>query len=81
MLALEQVAKIYPNGTHALEALSLAVAPGAIIAVVGGSGCGKSTLLRLVCGLDWPTAGAIRLDGVLIRGPHQRIGIVFQEPR
>jgi sulfonate transport system ATP-binding protein len=81
MLGLDQVGKIYPNRVRALEAVSLTVEPGAIVAVVGGSGCGKSTLLRLVCGLDQPTEGAISLDGTLIRAPHARIGIVFQEPR
>ena len=81
MLGLDQVGKIYPNRVEALEAVSLTVAPGAIVAVVGGSGCGKSTLLRLVCGLDQPTAGTIRLNGTPIQAPHPRIGIVFQEPR
>jgi sulfonate transport system ATP-binding protein len=81
MLGLEEVGKIYPNRVHALEAVSLTLAPGAIVAVVGGSGCGKSTLLRLICGLDQPTAGTVRLEGTLIRAPHERIGIVFQEPR
>jgi len=81
MLGLDQVGKIYPNRVQALEAVSLTVEPGAIVAIIGASGCGKSTLLRLVCGLDQPTEGAIRLDGTLIRAPHARIGIVFQEPR
>ena len=81
MLGLDHVSKIYPNRVHALEAVSLTIAPGAIVAIVGGSGCGKSTLLRLVGGLDQPTAGTIRLDGIPIRAPHARIGIVFQEPR
>jgi len=81
MLGLDQVGKTYPNRVHALDAVSLTVEPGAIVAVVGGSGCGKSTLLRLVSGLDQPTEGTIRLDGTVIRAPHPRIGIVFQEPR
>ena len=49
--------------------------------MVGGSGCGKSTLLRLICGLDRPTHGSVLLDGTPISGPHEKIGIVFQEPR
>ena len=81
MLTLGKVGKIYPNGVHALDGISLEVAPGEILAVVGGSGCGKSTLLRLVSGLDQPTRGRILLDGTPIAGPHEKIGIVFQEPR
>src|ERR1700704_6621797 len=81
MLEINRVSKTYPNGVHALEALTLNVALGEIVAVVGGSGCGKSTLLRLACGLDAPTAGAVVLDGDAITAPHEKIGIVFQEPR
>jgi sulfonate transport system ATP-binding protein len=81
MLALDRVGKTYPNGVHALEGITLEVAPGEIVAVVGGSGCGKSTLLRAVSGLDRPSQGAVALDGVSITAPHEKIGIVFQEPR
>lgn len=81
MLSLEHVGKTYPNGVRALDSVSLTVKPGEIVAVVGGSGCGKSTLLRLVSGLDNPTQGAVVLDGVRILTPHEKIGIVFQEPR
>jgi len=81
MLVLNEVGKTYPNGVRALDGVSLEVGPGEILAVVGGSGCGKSTLLRLVSGLDRPTQGTIVLDGAPITGPHEKIGIVFQEPR
>src|SRR6185437_4630542 len=63
------------------DGFTLTVKPGEIVAVVGGSGCGESTLLRAVSGLDRPTAGAIALDGEPITAPHEKIGIVFQEPR
>src|SRR5215218_8870989 len=43
----------------ALQAMSLAVTPEEIVAVVGPSGCGKSTLLELVCGLQRPDSGAV----------------------
>jgi sulfonate transport system ATP-binding protein len=81
MLALDNVGKTYPNDVRALDGVSMLVAPGEIVVVVGGSGCGKSTLLRVVCGLDQPSQGRIQLDGARIAGPHERIGIVFQEPR
>jgi sulfonate transport system ATP-binding protein len=81
MLVLDRVGKIYPNGVHALEGLSLAVVPGEILVVIGGSGCGKSTMLRAICGLDPPTQGRVVLDGTVITAPHEQIGIIFQEPR
>jgi sulfonate transport system ATP-binding protein len=81
MLTLERVGKTYPNGVRALDAITLGVEPGEIVAVIGGSGCGKSTLLRAISGLDTPTQGAIRLDDVTITKPHEQIGIIFQEPR
>jgi sulfonate transport system ATP-binding protein len=81
MLSIAHIGKTYPNAVRALDGISLNVQPGEIVAVVGGSGCGKSTLLRLVSGLDNPTQGAVALDGDAIRSPHEKIGIVFQEPR
>ena len=81
MLALDNIAKTYPNGVRALDGITLEVRRGEIVVVVGGSGCGKSTLLRVVSGLDKPSQGKIVLDGETITQPHEKIGIVFQEPR
>ena len=81
MLVLEHLSKTYPNGVRALHDVSLEVDRGEILVIIGGSGCGKSTLLRLVCGLDQPTHGMVDLDGDRITAPHERIGVVFQEPR
>jgi sulfonate transport system ATP-binding protein len=81
MLVLDHVGKTYPNGVHALEGISLTVAPGEILVVIGGSGCGKSTMLRAVSGLDTPTHGTVSLDGTTITAPREEIGIIFQEPR
>jgi sulfonate transport system ATP-binding protein len=81
MLVLESVGKTYPNGVHALEGVSLTVNPGEIVAVIGGSGSGKSTLLRAISGLDTPSTGRVVLDGEQVTEPHEKIGIVFQEPR
>ena len=57
MLALDRVGKIYPNGVNALARFSAEIAPGEIVAIIGGSGCGKSTLLRAIAGLDRATSG------------------------
>jgi len=81
MLVLDRVSKTYPNGVQALGGVSLDVALGEIVAVIGGSGSGKSTLLRAIGGLDPATEGSILLDGDRIVAPHQKIGIIFQEPR
>ncbi len=81
MLVIDRVEKTYPNGTQALGGVSLEMAAGESVAIIGGSGCGKSTLLRLVAGLDRPTSGTVRLDGAPIDSPHPAVGMVFQEPR
>jgi sulfonate transport system ATP-binding protein len=81
MLNIARVGKTYDNQVRALDGVTIDVAPGEIVAVVGGSGCGKSTLLRLVSGLDRPSQGTVSLDGDTIVSPHENIGIVFQEPR
>jgi sulfonate transport system ATP-binding protein len=81
MLILERVGKTYPNGVHALGGVSLQVELGEIVAVIGGSGCGKSTLLRAIGGLDPASEGTVMLDGERITAPHEKIGIIFQEPR
>jgi len=81
MLVLDRVGKTYPNGVCALDGISIEVAPGEILVVIGGSGCGKSTMLRAISGLDTPTQGKVVLDGSVITAPHAQIGVIFQEPR
>ena len=82
MFIVEQLSKTYADGTQALADVTLTVADGEILAIVGGSGCGKTTLLRLVAGLDQASAGR---DRGRRRGDHRAripfVGIVFQEPR
>jgi ABC-type nitrate/sulfonate/bicarbonate transport system ATPase subunit len=63
-----------------LQSIDLSVAAGEFVALLGPSGCGKSTLLRLVSGLDRPTAGSIRADGVTIDRPDPSRILVFQDP-
>ncbi|MEI9851886.1 MAG: ATP-binding cassette domain-containing protein [Sphingomonas sp.] len=57
-----------------LDRLSLTIAPGEFVAIVGRSGCGKSTLLRAIMGLVAPGGGTIEADRTTAR-------LVFQEPR
>ncbi len=64
-----------------LADLDLTVPGGGIVALIGPNGCGKSTLLRVAAGLLSPQAGTVTLDRSAIRGPDQRMGLVFQEPR
>lgn len=81
MLDIRNLSKVYTNGTHALDAFSLTVREGEVVAVIGGSGCGKSTLLRLLSGLEAASSGEIRLDSKRLVEPDPLVNIVFQEPR
>ena len=75
-LSVRGVTKTYraPDGSPvvALYGLTLAVAAGEMLALVGPSGCGQSTLLRLISGLEPPTAGHLRVGAEPIAGPGRR---------
>jgi len=61
-VVLDHVSKVFGtqgNSLHALDNITLDVAPGEFVCLLGASGCGKSTLLNLIAGLDRPSAGAI----------------------
>ena len=80
-LELQNVTKIYPNGTKAVNETSLSIENGEFVVFVGPSGCGKSTLLRMIAGLEDITGGDISLDGNLINNidPSERdVAMVFQ---
>jgi ABC-type lipoprotein export system ATPase subunit len=90
ILRLEQVTKDYlSNGTavRALDAVSLEVRRGELVALVGRSGCGKTTLLNMAGAMDVPTSGRVWLDGActselndagLTALRRSKIGFVFQ---
>ncbi|WP_199249587.1 ABC transporter ATP-binding protein [[Phormidium] sp. ETS-05] len=61
-----------------IQDINLFVENREFVCVVGASGSGKSTLLRLIAGLDFPTAGAVLVDGHLVCGPGSDRGLVFQ---
>ena len=65
--------------TLALKDLDLTIRDGEFCSIVGPSGCGKSTLLGIISGLLQPTEGQVLLDGVSIRGTHERVGILLQK--
>ena len=80
-LELQNITKIYPNGTKAVNETSLNIDNGEFVVFVGPSGCGKSTLLRMIAGLEDITSGEISLDGNIINNidPSERdVAMVFQ---
>jgi NitT/TauT family transport system ATP-binding protein len=64
---------------EALRGVSLAIAPGEFVAIIGQSGCGKSTLLSLISGILKPTSGTILLDGRPVTGPSRKVGYMLQQ--
>ena len=88
VVQLSKVSKRYTDGeTAALDGISLEIAGGEAVAVMGPSGSGKSTLLNMIAGLDRPTSGSVTVAGERVdqlgeaaaaRFRRQHIGMVFQ---
>ncbi|MEV8109193.1 ATP-binding cassette domain-containing protein, partial [Streptomyces sp. NPDC088135] len=84
MIRFEQVGKMYPDGTSAVDGLSFEVAEGELVTLVGPSGCGKTTTMMMVNRLIEPSSGRILVDGEDISGVdpvklRRRIGYVIQQ--
>lgn len=87
MLRVENLTKVYPNGTQALKNVSFEVADGEFLSIIGLSGSGKSTLLRCINRLIEPTSGKVFWDNVDVtaasgkelRKIRRQIGMVFQQ--
>ena len=90
MVTLRKVTKEYAADgeiVRAVDGVSLEVAAGEFVALVGRSGCGKSTLLNLAGAMDFPTSGEVLLDGAstssrddseLTKLRREKVGFVFQ---
>ena len=88
LVQINEVTKRYESDGHpAVDAVSLTVAPGEAVAVMGPSGSGKSTLLNLVAGLDRPSSGTVTVAGQRIdtlgetgvaKFRRRQIGMIFQ---
>src|SRR5215813_13807615 len=90
VLSFHKVTKDYVNDeqrVRALDGISLDVALGEFVALIGRSGCGKSTLLNLAGAMDFPTLGEVRVDDVATSSladsaqtklRREKIGFIFQ---
>ncbi|SEF21038.1 NitT/TauT family transport system ATP-binding protein [Amycolatopsis pretoriensis] len=78
MISIRSVTKTF-GALTALDEVSLDVADGTFLSLVGPSGSGKSTLLDLLGGLTTPTSGEVVIDGEPVRGPGLDRGVVFQQ--
>ncbi len=80
-VTFEQVSKVYPDGTRAVDDLNLGIEDGEFMVLVGPSGCGKSTALRMVAGLEDISEGVLRIGERVVNhvaAKDRDIAMVFQ---
>jgi energy-coupling factor transport system ATP-binding protein len=85
VIEIDGLVHVYPDGTRAVDGVSLAIGDGESVAIVGQNGSGKSTLVRHLCGLLRPTEGVVIVNGM--DAASQRVaqlaavvGLAFQDP-
>lgn len=89
MIYFDKVSKVYPDGTIALDGITVSVKEGEFLSIVGHSGAGKTTLMKLLLGEDAPTSGVVSFGSVDIQKVRtkdmpemrRRIGVIFQDFR
>ncbi len=89
MIYFDNVSKIYPDGTAALDGVTLSVKQGEFVSIVGHSGAGKTTLVKLLLGEDSATSGTVSFDSVDIQKVRakdipklrRKMGVIFQDFR
>ncbi|HEX6763028.1 MAG TPA: sn-glycerol-3-phosphate ABC transporter ATP-binding protein UgpC [Gaiellaceae bacterium] len=80
-VTFDRVSKVYPDGTRAVDQISLDIADGEFMVLVGPSGCGKTTALRMVAGLENISEGVLRIGERVVNNVPSRdrdIAMVFQ---
>jgi NitT/TauT family transport system ATP-binding protein len=83
VIRLSEVSQTFAGRSGTVEAvrnITMDVAEGEFVAVVGRSGCGKSTLLRLIAGLLRPSRGSVFVNGVEVDKPRREVAMMFQRP-
>jgi energy-coupling factor transport system ATP-binding protein len=85
MIEIEDLVHVYPDGTRAVDRVSLTIADGETVAIIGQNGSGKSTLVRHLNGLLRPTEGRVAIDGIdastrRVAQLAGTVGLAFQDP-
>ncbi|BCB87120.1 ABC transporter ATP-binding protein [Phytohabitans suffuscus] len=81
-IATDRLTKVFPDGTVAVDEVTIEAASGEFLVLLGPTGCGKSTILRLVAGLEEETSGHVLIDGRVVdrlSAKERRVAMVFQD--
>ncbi|MFC0530647.1 ABC transporter ATP-binding protein [Phytohabitans kaempferiae] len=81
-IATDRLTKVFPDGTVAVDEVTIEAASGEFLVLLGPTGCGKSTLLRLVAGLEEETRGHVLIDGEVVdrlTAKQRQVAMVFQD--